>query len=261
MKLITLLTDFGTRDGYPGIMKGVIWKIAPDVQISDLTHEVRPQDVMDGALTLDRAVSYFPAGTIFVAVVDPGVGTHRRPIAARIDEHFFVAPDNGLLSLLIQRARQKSAPVEIVHLDQPRYWLPEISNSFHGRDIFAPSGAHLANGVPLSEMGSFIGDPVMIEVARPRSIPGGWRGEVIHIDSFGNLATNLGREHFPAGKAAIRIAGQTLHGVARSFGDGAGGDLVALIDSSGNLSVAEVNGNAAHRLNVTIGEPVELLEE
>jgi S-adenosyl-L-methionine hydrolase (adenosine-forming) len=258
LKLITLLTDFGTRDGYPGIMKGVIWKIAPDVQIADLSHEVPPQNVMDGALTLSRSVPYFPYGTVFIAVVDPGVGTQRRPIAARIGEQYFVGPDNGLFSFVLQQARQSNAPVEIVHLDQPRFWLEQVSNVFHGRDVFAPAGAHLSRGVPLSDMGTPLRDPILIDLPAPERIPGGWRGQVIHVDSFGNLATNLGRDHLPSGQAVVQIAGQQLRGLAQAFGDGAPGNLVTLIDSDGKLSIAVVNGSAAKRLNVGSGEPVEL---
>lgn len=262
MKLITLLTDFGTRDGYPGIMKGVIWTITPDAEIVDITHDIAPQNILEGALTLARTVPYYPPGTVHIAVIDPGVGTARRPIAARAGESFLVGPDNGLFSFLLQKAWKEQAEVEIVHLDQPRYWLPDVSSSFHGRDIFAPAGAHLARGVPLSELGTPIKDPVLISLPAPRRGPTGWHGEVVHIDSFGNLSTNLDRSHLPSsGAIAIRIADQTIQALSHSFGDGHPGDLVAFIDSSGKLAVAVVNGSAARRLQAGIGQPVELLEQ
>src|SRR5512137_1476338 len=141
MTVITLLTDFGIRDAYPGVMKGVIWKIAPDVQIADISHSIRPQDIMHGALALARTARYFPPGSIHVAVVDPGVGTDRRPIGMHLGEHYFIGPDNGLFTLVLEQAEAKKDKVKIIHLDQPRYWLADISAVFHGRDIFSPSAA------------------------------------------------------------------------------------------------------------------------
>jgi S-adenosyl-L-methionine hydrolase (adenosine-forming) len=262
LKFITLLTDFGTRDGYPGIMKGVIWTIAPDAQIADISHQVAPQNIMEGAFTLSRVVPFFPPGTVHIVVVDPGVGTPRRPIAVRIDQTFFVGPDNGIFSLILQQAKAASKRIEIVHLNQARFWLPEVSNVFHGRDIFAPVGAHIANGVPLTEMGTVIDDPLMLDFPKPQKITTGWEGEIIHIDSFGNLATNLEQQHLPENRlAVVRIAGYEIHGIVRSFGEGAEGDLVALIDSAGKLSIAVVNGNAALKLKVGTHEPVELVVE
>jgi S-adenosyl-L-methionine hydrolase (adenosine-forming) len=262
LKFITLLTDFGTTDGYPGIMKGVIWGIAPDAQIADISHQVAPQDIFEGAFALSRAVPFFPSETVHIVVVDPGVGTSRRPIAARIDSTFFVGPDNGIFSLILHQAKAASKRIEIVHLNQPRFWLPVVSNVFHGRDIFAPVGAHIANGVPLIEMGTVIDDPVMLDFPNPQKITGGWKGEIIHIDSFGNLATNLEQQHLPENRlAVVRIAGREIRGIVRSFGDGAEGNLVALVDSAGKLSVAVVNGNAALKLKVNTHEPVELVVE
>jgi S-adenosylmethionine hydrolase len=263
--LITLLTDFGLEDGYPAIMKGVIWGICPDVQIVDITHAVSPQDILQGALALRRAVPYFPAETVHVAVVDPGVGTSRRPIAARIGKSFFVGPDNGLFTLLIEKAEAAGEPVQVVHLDRPEYWLPVVSRGFHGRDIFAPAAAHLASGVPLEQLGSPISDPVHIPLPRPRRTEHGWLGEVIHIDHFGNLATNIEARYIDAGSlagrsvSAIRIAGETIPGLALAFGDRRPGELVALVDSDGLLSVAVVNGSASNRLEAWIGSPVEVL--
>lgn len=261
VKLIILMTDFGMRDGYPGIMKGVILKIAPDAQINDLTHAITPQNVMEGAQALLRAVPYFPPGTVFCAVVDPGVGTARRPLAVRAGDALLVGPDNGLFTPVIERARSLGQPVEAVHLDRPQYWLPEVSSVFHGRDIFAPVAAHLANGVELIALGTPVTDLVELHLPEPQPIEGGWCGQVMHVDGFGNLSTNLTRAHLPKGHVLIRLPGAEVHGLVRAFGDGAPGELVALIDSSNRVSVCVVNGSAADRLKVQVGTPVEVIGE
>jgi len=260
MPRILLLTDFGTRDGYPAVMKGVIWSIAPQVEVVDLTHEIPPQDVLGAALTLGRAAPYFSAGTIFLAVVDPGVGTVRRPLAARLGGQFFVAPDNGLLTLVWEGAERGGQPIELVWLDRPQYGLPGVSRTFHGRDIFAPAAAHLANGVPLTELGTPIQDPLRLPLPAPRRTPAGWQGQVIHVDRFGNLATNLNAAHLPpSGQVEVRIAGERIAGIVLAYGDRPPGSLAALIDSDGALSIVLVNGSAAQRLKAAAGEPVELI--
>jgi S-adenosylmethionine hydrolase len=258
---IVLMTDFGTRDGYAAIMKGVIWSIAPGAEVADLSHEIAPQDVMAGALTLGRAAPYFPEGTIFVAVVDPGVGTARRGLAARLGGQYFVAPDNGLLTVALQRTEEAGGSAEVVWLDRPRFWLDRVSATFHGRDIFAPAAAHLANGVALSELGSPITDVVRLWLPAPRRTERGWQGEVIHVDNFGNLATNLGAQHLAAAGSEgveIKVAGERIVGVVAAYGERPAGELVALIDSSGALSIAVVNGSAAARLRVGVSEPIEV---
>jgi S-adenosylmethionine hydrolase len=259
MKLIVLLSDFGWKDGYAGILKGVIWTIAPGVEISDLTHEIAPQDILQGALTLGRSVPYFPAGTIFLAVVDPGVGTSRRAIAAHIAEHYYVAPDNGLITLPLDEALRRGQPVEVVHLNRPQYWLPAISNVFHGRDIFAPVAAAVANNVPLADLGDRIRDPLRLKLPLPVRIEGGWRGEIIHIDSFGNLATNLRSEHLQGrGQIEVHVGPESIRRQVQAFGEGAPGQLVTLIDSSGALAVSAVNSSAERHLAAHIGDPVEI---
>jgi hypothetical protein len=260
MTVITLLTDFGLKDGYVGVMKGVIWGIASQVQIADITHHIHPQNVPEGALALGRVASFFPTGAIHLAVVDPGVGTQRRPIAARLGEQFFVGPDNGLCTLLVEKARRSGAGTQFVHLDQPRYWLAEISKVFHGRDIFSPVAAHLANGVPLAELGSPIQDPHLLDFPQPQRVGAGWRGIIMHVDAFGNLATNLERRHIPAGsRLTIIIGGVQITRLVSTFGDGAVDQLVALFDSAGKLSICVVNGNAAKRLKVGGGDPMEVI--
>jgi S-adenosylmethionine hydrolase len=259
VRCITLLTDFGLKDGYAGVLKGVIWKICPEAQIADLTHTVTPQNVMEGALALGRLTSYFPEGTVHVAVVDPGVGTHRRPVAMRLGAHYFVGPDNGLFGVVLAQAEARAETVEIVHLDRPEYWLPEVSNVFHGRDIFSPVAAHLANGVPLSVLGSPVTDPVRINIPRPEPVAKGWRGELIHIDAFGNVQANFQSEHL-AGRKVARIVGKgfSLDRVCRTFGDGQVGELVAMIDSSDHLSIGVVNGSAQARLQAQVGDALEI---
>ncbi len=164
MTVITLTTDFGLRSGFAGVMQGVIYGLAPQARIVDITHFVSPQDIQEGAYTLWRAVPFFPKGTIHVYVVDPGVGTRRRPLAAQLGDQFFVGPDNGLLTPLIEDAERNQQQIEFVHLDRPQFWLPKISRTFHGRDIFSPVAAHLANGISLHELGTPFSDPVRLEL-------------------------------------------------------------------------------------------------
>lgn len=260
MKIITLLTDFGMRDGYTGVMRGVIYGIAPEAQIADITHTIRPQNVLEGSLIWKRAYTYFPEGTVHVGVVDPGVGTARRPIAARIGNYFFVCPDNGLLTPILEEAEQNGQPVEIVHLNKPRYWLPTVSNVFHGRDIFSPAAAHIANGVPLTDLGTPIDDALRMEMPRPEVTAHGWSGQVISIDHFGNLRTNLLRSLLgDATDLRVRIAGNEIKGLSQTFGDQPEGALIALFDSDNDLAVSIVGGNAAREIGAEIGTPVEVV--
>lgn len=260
MKIVTLITDFGLKDGNVGVMKGVIWGIAPGVRIVDLSHFIAPQNVPEAALILLRSVPYFPEDSVHVVVVDPGVGTARRPIAARLGGQYFVGPDNGVITLWLERAKGQSLPVSFVHLDRPEYWLPEISHVFHGRDIFAPAAAHLATGVPLDSLGSLITDLVRLDLAQPERIRDGWRGEVIHLDHFGNISTNLRLEHLERQHVAtVRLCGVNIDGLVRTFGERPAGELVALFGSTGNLIVSVVNGSAAQRLGAKVGDPVEVV--
>ena len=207
---------------------------------------------------LSQAVPYFPAGTVHVAVVDPGVGTERRALAAQIGGDFFVAPDNGLLTLLLEKAQVEGLPVKLISLTKPDYWLPDISAIFHGRDVFAPVGAHLANGIPLSCLGEEIDDPFVVTLPQPQPTATGWQAEVVLLDGFGNICTNLLGSRLTGNKdnTTIRIGEITLNGLTHTFGDAAPGELIALIDSTGHLAIAKVNGNAADQLDVHIGTPV-----
>lgn len=262
MSIISLLTDFGLRDGYVGVMKGVIWQIAPDIQIADISHNISPQNVMEGAIAWGRTVPYFPEGSVHIGVIDPGVGTQRRPIAARLGSHFFVLPDNGLISNVLDSAEIKGQPIEFVHLDNPKYWLSEISNVFHGRDIFSPVGAHLAGGIELRELGSPIDDPVRLEIPRPHSSPNGVRGEVISIDNFGNLASNIvQRDLYGMGAVIVHIAGVEIVGLVNTFGERPPGELIALYGTRADLLISVVNGNAAQHLKVNVGDTIEVVSK
>lgn len=260
MTVITLTTDFGLRDGFVGIMKGVIYGITPLAKIVDISHTIAPQDMREGAYTLWRVVPFFPPGTIHIYVVDPGVGTNRRPLAARLGDHYFVGPDNGLLTPLLQDAEQNSKSIEFVHLNNPKYWLPKISRTFHGRDIFSPVGAHLANGISFSELGTPFDDPVRMELPRPEQTESGWIAHIIAIDIFGNLTTDLPisalRGH---ADLLFHIQGAEVRGITESYGHKQPGDLIAVVDSEDYLEIAVVNGNAAEKLGAKVGDNVEVV--
>lgn len=257
MAYITLLTDFGVSDGYPGIMKGVILTIAPEARIADITHLISPQNIHEGGLALFRSYRYFPPGTIHIAVVDPGVGTLRRPIALRLGAHYFIGPDNGLFSPVIHEALRIDWQHHYVHLNRPGYWLPNPSNVFHGRDIFAPAAAHLAAGVSLSELGDEIDDPVLLADLQPVKINSGWKGQVIAVDHFGNLSTNLTENHlFGLRQVIVRIAGREISGLVQAFGDREAGELIALIGTDHDLSISIVNGDAKKVLGIEVGVEV-----
>jgi hypothetical protein len=257
--MITLTTDFGLKDGNVGVMKGVIWGIAPQAQITDLSHLITPQNIPEAALILLRSAPYFPDGTIHVLVVDPGVGTARRPMAARIGAQYYVGPDNGILTLWLERAESLGQAVHFTHLNRPQYWLPEVSHVFHGRDIFAPVAAHLAAGVALDALGDPFTDVVRLALPRPQRTQHGWRGEIIHIDHFGNLAANIGQEHIPGRQSVtVCLCGVKIEGMVHTFGERPEGDLVALWGSTGNLIISVVNGSAARHLQAGVGDMVEV---
>jgi hypothetical protein len=260
---LTLLTDFGLQDHFIGVMKGVIADISPQTRVIDISHQIRPQNVQQAARMLLEAAPYFPQGSVHVAVVDPGVGTSRRALAAQVGPYFYVVPDNGLLWPIIKNARSKGQKIVLVNLEESKYWLPDPSTSFHGRDIFSPVGAHLANGLPLESLGSQIDDPVQLELSEPEQISGGWLGEVAMVDVFGNLNTNILASAIPHPHSTVKIEieGITIEGVTRTFGNAQPGSLIATIDSTGALAISVVNGNAAQQLGADIGTPVRMLLE
>jgi S-adenosylmethionine hydrolase len=258
MSIITLLTDFGTKDGFSATMKGVIWSIDPTIQIADISHEITPQNVLEGAIALWRAAPFYPSGTVHIAVVDPGVGTHRRPMAARLGSHYFVGPDNGLFTPLIEDGRRAGKSIEFVALDNPKYWLPDVSHTFHGRDIFAPCGAHLAHGVALRDLGTTFADPVLLAMPQPEKTPGGYRAHIKVVDAFGNLTTDLPAELLNGRQVRVQIKGYTINALSPSYGHHPAGAIVSLIDSEGYLEVAVVNGSGAKTLGAVVGDPVDV---
>jgi S-adenosylmethionine hydrolase len=260
LSIITLLTDFGLKDGNVGVMKGVIWKIDPEIQIADLSHLIQPQNILEGTLILARSAPFFPAGTVHLAIVDPGVGTARRPMAARLGDQFYVLPDNGLITLLLERAEAVGDTCEFVYLDQRQYWLPRVSHVFHGRDIFAPCAAHLASGVLLQDLGSPLHNPVRLKFPALELTAEGLWGEIVHVDYFGNLSTSVRREHLGEARSVrVRLGGVEINGLVHTFGDRPPGELVALFGSTDSLIISVVNGSAAERLGVKVGDPVEVL--
>ena len=264
MPVITLTTDFGIKDGNVGVMKGVIWGICPTAQISDLSHVVQAQNIREAAYIFARSVPYFPKGSIHVVVVDPGVGTERRPMAAQIGDWFYVGPDNGTITGLLERAEQSGWQSKFVELNEKKYWLPAVSFVFHGRDIFSPVAAHLANGIPLHDLGTRLNEPVRLQLPKPEKAKNGWRGEVTHIDHFGNIGTNIRVENLDKAlehkeNLIVRINNVDINGMVNTFGERPPGDLIALISSTGNLAVSVVNGNAAQKLGTKVGDAVKVL--
>ncbi len=256
--MITLLTDFGTVDAYAGILHGVILCINPQAAIVDLTHNIAAQDVQAAAFALSTAYSYFRADTVHVAVVDPGVGGERRGIAVRTPRGTFVAPDNGVLSYVLAR----ESVGEMVHLTNARYWLSPLSNTFHARDLFAPVAAHLSLGVPVSEMGSALQDPVRFALSEARiGEDGRISGQVLHVDRFGNLITNVPGAWLSVGRSwRVRVADRDVRGPLQAYVRAADGDLLGLIGSSGYLEIAMRNGSAADALQLGRGAEVQVGE-
>jgi S-adenosylmethionine hydrolase len=253
--VIAMLSDFGHEDPYVGIMKAVVLRTAPEVQFVDLCHRVGAGDILQGALQLRSAMPYFPDGTVFLCVVDPGVGGSRRPIAARTKRFTVVGPDNGLLSLALAQEEVET----VVHLTEPRFHLPEVSHTFHGRDVFAPVAAHLARGVAIGELGEVITDYKQIHLPEPDRHNGHIAGVILEIDRFGNLSTNIPRTMLPDGESLnVRIAGHNLAGLCSTYSDVPPGKLLALIGSQDTLEIACRNGSAQDKLGVDRGQTVTI---
>ncbi len=257
--VVSLTTDFGLSDFDAGVLSGVILSIAPEARIAELTHQITPFNILEGAVILGRCTPFFPDGSIHVAVVDPGVGTERRGLAARLGRQFFVGPDNGLCTLLARQAAAENQPCEYFSLDRPQYWLPDITHVFHGRDIFAPVAAHLAAGIPIEEIGSRMENPVMLDFPGPTPTETGWRGTILHIDHFGNLTSNLNAMHLDCAIQEVHICGKTITGVHATYGSAPPGTVIALIDDSGCLEIAVSQGSAENLLGAGVGAEVEVV--
>lgn len=251
-----MLSDCGTRDWYVASIKAVILSHAPGVHVVDITHEVPPQDVMAGAFTLAAAAPWFPPRTVFLGVVDPGVGSARAIVAAQADDRWFIGPDNGLLSLCFQRAKR----LEAVQVTNRRYWLDPVSPTFHGRDIMAPVAAYLVRGGSLRQLGLPARRTISLEVPTARRRSRTIDGRIVHVDAFGNLVTNVPgdwvslRQH-PRHRIMIRCAGRVARMVS-SYAAVEAGQLVALIGSLGFVELAVCNGSATRVLNAARGDPV-----
>lgn len=255
--VITLLTDFGGRDGFVGIMKGVLLDHCPRARLVDLSHDIPPQDVLGGALVLASAVSWFPRGAVHLAVVDPGVGGERRPIAVETPGFTLVGPDNGLLSLAAPAAAKR----RIIHLDRPETFLPGAGRTFHGRDVFAPVAARIAAGTTASALGSTVPDMEEISLPSPRRIDGVLEGQVIYVDRFGNLITNLGRadlDVFRPERVSVSIHDVQIAGISTHYSAVQKGAPVALWNSWERLEIAVRNGSAARAFRSRAGDRVEV---
>ena len=255
-RVITLTSDFGTRDYYVGTMKGTILGIAPDVQIVDLSHDIAKQDITQAAIILRSSYRFFPEGTIHVAVVDPGVGGPRRPIVGRCGGQLFVGPDNGIFSMILEEG------AEAWELRESAYRLTAVSDTFHGRAIFAPAAAHMSLGTEPDAFGPPAKDLVRLEPRQPFMFNDGIRGEVIYVDAFGNLVTNIAHdvvEKRSAGQSCrVELSGRVIDKMSRTYRDAPRGSLVAMFGSTNFLEIAIRDGNAHRKLGVGIGDPVLL---
>jgi S-adenosyl-L-methionine hydrolase (adenosine-forming) len=256
--MIALLTDFGTADYFVGSVKGVILSINSNATVVDITHEVPPQDIESGAFTLFAAHAAFPPGTIFVAVVDPGVGSERRPIIVNRGGQLFVGPDNGLFSYLYD-----SGSHQTIHITNEEYFRHPVSPTFHGRDVFAPVAAHLSTGLEQTVFGSVITDEVRLPIAQPKKVKDRvWSAQIVHIDRFGNCVTNITYELLGAEQektARLRVKDKTITSIRKFFAeDGAKEKLFAVWGSAGFLEIAALNRSAAKKLKVKRGDLVRL---
>ena len=257
------MTDFGPGSSYVGEMKGVLATLAPGAPVLDLCHDVRPQNVAEGAFLLGGAWRRFPRGSVFVAVVDPGVGSERGVVALETSEAIFLAPDNGLLTYvwegLVSREtgpRRPSVSREtswrLYAVTNRRLFLPQVSRTFHGRDVFAPVAARLALGFPIDLLGPRLERPITLPVSRPEPLPdGGLRCHVLYVDRFGNLVTDATAGNLPAGEVVVEVAGRTIRGLSPSYAAGSG--LLAIVDSWDRLEIAFRNGSASAALGLGVG--------
>lgn len=264
--IITLTTDFGLTDSYVAQMKGVILGINPGVRIVDVSHQIAPQNIREAAFVLSTVQSSFPKGTIHLVVVDPGVGTKRGAIILRTPNADFVAPDNGVLSYIIHQISNQSAKqhqiksdlrLEAVAITNSQYFRSPVSNTFHGRDIFAPVAAHLSLGVPLKSFGKSVTTIEILPLPTPFLAPdGSLTGEIIHVDGFGNLITNIKEEDLPQKTLTINIGKKTIPGLSSSYAEEE--KLLAIINSNGYLEISVKEGNASTYLHVGVGGEVKV---
>lgn len=253
MGIITLLTDFGQCDGYVGALKGVILSITPEATLVDITHDIAPQQISQGAFLLSQAAPYFPEGTIHLAVVDPGVGTTaRRPVMIETAHHLFVGPDNGIFGAVLRGERVR----RVVELTNSEYHRSEVSSTFHGRDIFAPVAAHLSRGCDPDLLGGRVEGINMGGFVQPRRSGDIMTGAIIHIDRFGNLITNIPSHAMMTEKVTIMVGSAVITRFVETYGEAQKGEIVALTGSSGLMEIAKRDGHAARALELAIGAEV-----
>jgi S-adenosylmethionine hydrolase len=276
--IITLTSDFGSSGAYVSTLKGVVLGLNPKVALVDISHEIPPQNVAHGAFVLGSAYKYFPSDTVHVAVVDPGVGSSRRALLLLTEWGRFLAPDNGLLTYVLMDGRLKgfaddllgpdkgeflspvTAPVpdgcSVFSLTRPEFWLQPVSDTFHGRDVFAPVAAHLSRGVTPERLGDPVDEVLRLNIWQPESRDGIVRGRIIFVDHFGNLVSNILSSDVPAGSVDMEIGGTRISGLSRFFAEGTG--VMALIGSHGYLEIAKRDGSAADQLKAGVGEEVRV---
>jgi S-adenosylmethionine hydrolase len=256
--IITLLTDFGSKDHYVASMKGVILNINPQCLLVDITHQVNPHDIEEGAFTLANAYSYFPKGTIHLSVVDPGVGGIRRPILLVTENYFFVGPDNGLFTLVTRREKVK----QVVVLSKKKYFLRKVSRTFHGRDIFAPVAAHLSLGIKPKAFGYEINSLKELRVQKPVMKEGKLVGEILHIDTFGNVVSNIDEAKLfrlnQSRPFVIRVGRKSIFGLKKGYSEGKKGEPIALLGSGGFLEISVREGDAQQILKLKRGDPIQV---
>ncbi|MBU7585111.1 MAG: SAM-dependent chlorinase/fluorinase [Nostoc sp. TH1S01] len=255
--LLTLLSDFGDRDVYVGVMKGIIAQINPESRVIDLTHQIPPQNIAAARFCLMNAYPYFPDGTVHIAVVDPGVGGKRRAIAVEFAGGFLVGPDNGIFSGVLSQ----TPAVAAVELTNPNYWrTSQPSRTFHGRDIFAPVGANLASGVPLKQLGKEINPTTLVplDISECQTTSRGVLGHIQYIDHFGNLISNIPQSYVQGKTWYVQIAGFTIPG-CETYSNGEVGEAVALIGSHGWVEIAINGGNAHSQLQINYQDTLELI--
>jgi S-adenosyl-L-methionine hydrolase (adenosine-forming) len=262
--IVTLTSDFGLNDHFVGTMKGVILNIAPEARIIDICHSVQPFDILDGALTIAQAYSYFPAGTIHVVVVDPGVGSARRPLVVSTEKHYLVAPDNGVLSLILDREER----VKVRHITMQHYFLQPVSNTFHGRDVFAPVAGYLAKGVEGEKLGDEISDYVRFSAPKPKAAgEKTMRGVILKVDRFGNLVTNFKLEDVPSLFQTpplpfkIVIGNREITELHNTYSEALPNELFGILGSMGYVEIASSRASAAQLLGVGKGTEVHIVLE
>lgn len=260
--MITFTTDFGETEHYVGVMKGVIYSIHPTAQITDITNGVQSFDILDGALAISKAYTYFPRNTVHLVVVDPGVGGTRRPVLATVGDHLFVAPDNGVLSLVYERAER----VSVRHITATHYFHQPVSNTFHGRDIFAPVAAHLSKGVEAAKFGEEVTDFVRFLTPKPKaSGAGSWKAVVLKTDKFGNLMTNITPNDIPelfvlpTPAFKLTVGKTEVTQLHSSYVHGSAGEFFAVLGSAGFLEISVNRGSAARTAGADKGSEVSVV--